>query len=289
MGIEITGQTRLLGIIGHPVSHSLSPRMHNAAFAADAAGEGADYAYVAMDVCPERFEEAVRGLRALGFIGFNVTMPYKRTIIPLLDEIDEVARTARAVNTVVIGDGGGLRGTNTDGSGFVEACDEAGVDLRGLRVLMVGAGGAAAAVAVAVLRRNPRSLWVANRTVDRARELCGMLRDLTSTGSGMEIEAMPLEFVPEMARSAEVIVNATYLGMKDEDPLPVPVDTLSADKAVCDVVYRSESQTSLVRRARDAGARVVSGKKMLLYQGVQAQRIWTGREPRSGVMGDALD
>ncbi len=146
--MDLSGRTRLLGVIGHPISHTLSPRMHNAAFAAS----GPDYVYVAMDVEPQDLPVAVAGLEALGFCGFNVTMPHKEAIIPLLDELDEAALVSEAVNTVLVSSDG-LRGTNTDGSGFVEACKESDVSLVGARVLVVGAGGAAAAIAASVLER----------------------------------------------------------------------------------------------------------------------------------------
>jgi shikimate dehydrogenase len=157
----LTGRTKLLGIIGHPVGHSLSPRMHNAAFAADEA----DYVYVAMDVGPDRLRAAVEGLAALGFIGFNVTMPHKEAVLLLMDELDKAARLTGAVNTVVIGKDGLLRGFNTDGGGFVEACEEAEVSLRGRQVLILGAGGAAAAIAGASLAEGASRLYIVNRTM----------------------------------------------------------------------------------------------------------------------------
>ena len=140
----IDGKTRLLGVMGHPVSHSLSPRMHNAAFEAEAARAGgtAEYVYVPLAVIPERVEEAVAGLRALGFAGANVTMPHKSAVLPLMDEVDDASRVAGAMNTIVV-EPDRLRGLNTDGSGFVEACAEAGVGFGGRRVLLLGAGGAA--------------------------------------------------------------------------------------------------------------------------------------------------
>src|SRR5215210_9124622 len=137
----LSGRTRLLGVIGYPIAHSLSPRMHNAAFAVGKNETAeAEYAYVAMDVRPERLPAAVRGLAALGFVGFNVTMPHKEAILPLMDELDTPACLAGAVNTVVAEEGN-LRGLISDGSGFVEACEEAGVSLAGRRVLILGAGG----------------------------------------------------------------------------------------------------------------------------------------------------
>ena len=164
--MNLSGRTRLLGVVGHPVGHSLSPRMHNSSFAAT----GLDYVYVPLDLRPEVLPTAVNGLKALGFRGFNVTMPHKEAILPLLDGLDEAAALTEAVNTVVVEDHG-LRGTNTDGSGFVEACEEAGVGLEGARVLLVGAGGAAASIAVAVLREGARELRILNRSRWRAVKL----------------------------------------------------------------------------------------------------------------------
>lgn len=269
-----------MGVIGHPIEHSLSPKMHNASFKAN----GLDYAYVALDVAPEKLSEAVNGLAALGFAGFNVTMPHKEKIIPLLDEVDEIANIAGAVNTVEIQDGS-LRGTNTDGVGFTEACAEAGLGFENKKVLLLGAGGASAAVAVAMLGEGVRELTIANRTVSRAKNLKGKLE---KTGTVAEISARPLEDLEGPAGWADVIVNTTYLGMKEEDQTPIPVEQLDSGKDVCDIVYRGRGDTELVSRARSAGARVVTGGRMLLYQGVQAQRIWTGKEPNVEAMSDAI-
>jgi len=277
----LSGTTKLLGIIGHPIGHTLSPRMHNAAFAHD----GADYVYVAMDVWPNRLPAAVEGLRALGFVGFNVTMPHKEAILPLLDELDETARLAGAVNTVVAVEEGKLRGLNTDGSGFVEACREVGVSVFGEKVLILGAGGAAAAIAAASLGEGASCLYIANRTEGRAEELRARL---SRVAHGTEILVRPFGEVGEVAAEAGIVVNATYLGMRDEDPLPLPAGALSQDKVVCDVVYLLRKETPIIRHAREVGAQAVSGGRMLLYQGVQAQRIWTGREPNVEMMNKAL-
>ncbi|MGB3681930.1 MAG: shikimate dehydrogenase [Rubrobacteraceae bacterium] len=280
----ITAKTRLLGVIGHPIAHSQSPKMHNASFAAN----GLDYAYLALDVAPEDLRKAVAGLVALGFEGFNVTMPHKEKIIPLLDTLDETAEISGAVNTVEIRDGT-LRGVNTDGSGFMEACAEAGVDFEDKRVLLLGAGGAGAAVAAAVLENGARELIIANRTVSRARSLKAKLESsLEKPAVGGSISVRPLEDLTGLVAASEAIVNTTYLGMKQGDPSPVPLAELHPDKAVCDVVYRREGETELLNRARGVGARVVSGGRMLLYQGVQAQRIWTGEEPNVEAMSDAI-
>ena len=277
----LNATTKLLGIIGHPVGHSLSPRMHNAAFAHD----GADYVYVAMDVLPDRLAEAVEGLRALGFVGFNVTMPHKEAVLSLVNELDESARLAGAVNAVVAQEGSLLRGFNTDGSGFVEACGEVGVSLSGRRVLLLGAGGAAAAIAAASLKEGISHLHIVNRTLSRAEGLCAKL---SKVAHGAQVLARPLHEVTEAAAEVEIVINTTYLGMKKEDPLPLPALCITAEKVVCDAVYLAGGETALIQQARRTGARTVSGGRMLLYQGVQAQRLWIGGEPNVKVMSNAL-
>jgi shikimate dehydrogenase len=259
--------------------------MHNAAFASEKTSrDGLDWVYVPMNVRPERLAAAVGGLAALGFTGFNVTMPHKEAILPFMDELDETARLAGAVNTVVV-DGERFRGLNTDGDGFVEACGEAGVALTGRWVLILGAGGAAAAIAVAVLNEGVSQLYVANRTVRKAEELRAKLSEVAS---GAEVLACSLEEAGDITEEVGIIINATYIGMKEKDPLPLPAGSLTAEKVICDAVYVAGGETALIRRAREAGARTVSGERMLLYQGVQAQRVWTGREPDVEVMSDAL-
>ena len=278
--MRLSGKTNLLGIIGHPIEHSLSPVMHNAAFAAS----GQDYAYVAMDVRSEDLRGAVRGLAALGFEGFNVTMPHKEKVIPFLDYVEDSARLAGAVNTVVIEDGS-LRGFNTDGGGFLRACEESGVGFGGKRVLIVGAGGAAAAIAASVLGEGAQEISIVNRSPDRAEKLADRLRGAYPATT---IRVYPPAEMGEALAGSDVLVNATYLGMKDEDPLPVPGELMRPGLAVCDAVYRPDGETRLVRAARSLGAKAVEGARMLLYQGVEAQRVWTGREPDVRAMYAAL-
>jgi shikimate dehydrogenase len=272
----ISGKTRLLALIGHPVSHSLSPAMHNAAFAAD----GLDFVYVCLDVDPDDLPAELKSAATLKLRGFNITMPHKRAMIPLLEELDEGARISGAVDTVVI-DGSTLRGYNTDGGGMVMACQEAGIELSGRRVLLLGTGGA---IAVAFGGAGIGELNIANRSAEHAIELQNKLR-----GVGMEkVLVCPLDALDEAVLETEIIVNATSLGMKEGDPLPMPAGYVEDGKAVCDAVYRPGTETSLVRLARERGARVATGKRMLLYQGVLAQKLWTGREPNVKAMDGAI-
>ena len=253
--------------------------MHNAAFAAD----GLDFVYVSLDVDPDALPAAVKGAIALKFRGFNVTMPHKQAMIPLVDELDEGARVSAAVNTVVI-EGSTLSGYNTDGGGMVMACEEAGIVLSGRRVLLLGAGGAAAAIAVAFGGVGADELHIANRDLEHAVQL----RDKLRNAGLKKVEVYPYGALDEAALEAEVIVNATPLGMKDGDPLPIPAEHLGEGRAVCDAVYRPGRETALVREGHERGARVVTGERMLLYQGVLAQKLWTGQEPNVKAMDAAI-
>ena len=275
----IGGRTKLLALIGDPVGHSLSPAMHNAAFAAD----GLDFVYVALNVRTDDLQAAVRGAAVMGFRGFNVTMPHKRMMVPLVDSLDEGAAISGAVNTVVI-EGQRLRGYNTDGPGMVEACREAGIGLDGRRILLLGAGGAAASIAAAFCDEGIGELHIVNRNPEHAGALADKLR---VAGKKVEIEVHPTEALDGTVR-APIVVNTTPLGMRDEDLLPLPPEYLDADVALVDAVYRSGAETALVREARERGATVVTGRRMLLYQGVLAQSLWTGRQPNVAAMDDAL-
>jgi shikimate dehydrogenase len=275
----ISGKTRLLALIGQPVGHSLSPAMHNAAFAAD----GLDFVYVCLDVESDALPDAVKGAVALKLRGFNVTMPHKRAMIPLVDELDEGARISGAVNTVVI-EGSTLRGYNTDGGGMVIACEEAGIELSGQRVLILGAGGAAAAIAVAFSGVGVGELHIANRNLEHAIEL----RDKLRRAGIQKVEAHTLDALEEPITEAAVVVNATPLGMKEGYALPILAGYVGAGRAICDAVYLPGTETPLVRLAREQGSRVAAGDRMLLYQGVLAQKLWTGREPNVKVMDRAI-
>ena len=275
----IGAKTKLLALIGDPVGHSLSPAMHNAAFAAD----GLDFVYVALNVAPDDLPAAIGGAAALGLRGFNVTMPHKRAMVPLVDELDEGARISGAVNTVVIGDQK-LRGFNTDGPGMVEACREAGIELEGRGVVLLGAGGAAASIAAAFCDEGIGELHIVNRNPEHAATLADKLRE---AGKGVEVEVHPTGALDGTVR-APIVVNTTPLGMRDGDPLPLPPEYLDGDTALVDAVYRPGAETALVRQARGRGANVVTGQRMLLYQGVLAQRLWTGRQPNVEAMDGAL-
>lgn len=259
--MQIDAHTRLTGILGWPVDHSLSPAMHNAAFEE----MGLNWAYLAFAVHPDRIAEAVHGLAAAGCAGLNVTIPHKQAVLDLCSSISPAAAAIGAVNTLVPDGAGGFRGDNTDAEGFIRSVDEAApVDLAGVDVLMIGAGGAGRAVAFALKERGA-VLRVANRTPEKAAEL------------GIHVPFDP----PALDRAASrcaLVVNATSLGMgSDEVPEGLPLVGLGPDQVVVDLVYRPGG-TPWLAAAAGRGARTVDGLGMLLHQGAAAFSQWTGRE-----------
>lgn len=267
----INASTQLTGIIGYPVRHSLSPDMHNAAFEY----LGLNYCYVAMEVKPENVEYAIKGLKALGFVGVNVTVPHKQTIIPYIDVMDEEAEFIGAINTIK-NEEGRLIGYNTDGKGFIESLKEEDIDPSGMEVLILGAGGAARAVSYYLVRKVSR-MYVYNRTEERGMELVMRLKKMNPE----VIFTKNLNY----CRVCDMVINATSVGLRDSDPLPIEADYLKQGQIVYDLIYR---ETPLLREARQRGCRVIDGTGMLLHQGAEAFRIWTGVEPPIEVMREVL-
>jgi shikimate dehydrogenase len=277
----IAGTTVLTGIIGWPVTHSLSPAMHNAAFAA----LGLDMAYVPLPVAADDVEAAVRGLRSLGFRGANVTMPHKAAVVPFLDRVSDDARLIAAVNTIVVDDGV-LAGYNTDVGGFVAALQEAvGEPLAGASALVLGAGGAARAAVLGLLRVGVSRCTVVNRTMSRAEELVRLLQP-ADEAARFELVALDA-LTAAQVRGADIVVNATALGMAG--PLKVPsvlVDNIQRDHIVYDVVY-GQRPTMPLERARATGARAIDGLTMLVWQAALSFELWTGRAAPLEVMRSA--
>lgn len=271
------GATRLYGVMGHPVSQSLSPAMHNAAFRA----LGLNAAYVAFPVAPEHLSEAVLGLAAAGVEGFNLTVPHKTAILPLLHEVRPEARAIGAVNTVRH-EGSRLVGTNTDGAGFLHAlADDLAFEVRGRRVLVVGAGGAARGIAFALLEAGAGALVIANRTRGRAEALAADCRTRFPAAS---VEAAGLD---EVAGAApDLLVQTTSVGMGDGQS-PLELAPVGVREAVADIIYHPP-ETPLLTQARALGLRGANGIGMLLHQGALAFRFWTGQEPPVPVMREAL-
>lgn len=260
----------VFGLVGNPVGHSLSPPMHEAAYET----LGMDARYVTFEPARDDVGRAIEGAGALGIAGLNVTIPFKETVLDHV-EPDETAARIGAINTIDFS-GDRPTGHNTDAAGVRRSFDHHDVELADRTAVVVGAGGAGRAAAFALADAGA-SVRVANRTAERAEELAAEVPG----AAGYDLHVLD-ELVPE----ADVIVNATSVGM-EEDATPVPTDLLHADLAVLDAVYRP-LRTRLLRDADDAGAKTVEGAWMLLYQGVEAFERWTGREAPVEAMNEAL-
>jgi shikimate dehydrogenase len=269
---RIGGRTHLTGVIGWPVSGSLSPVIHNTAFAA----LGLDWAYLPLAVPPGRVREAVEGLRALGFAGANVTMPHKTEVAHAVERLSEDARLLDAVNTIVIGPDV-IEGSNTDAPGFERFIRlDAGFDPRERRALVFGAGGAARACALALGRAGLAELIVAIREPERGISLARLARELP-------IELRVIGLAEAEHQTADLVVNATPLGRTGET-LPHP--PLHAGVLVVDLLYRPVV-TPLLQAARDAGAGAYGGLGLLLHQAALSFELWTGQEPPMPAMSAA--
>jgi shikimate dehydrogenase len=280
----ITGSTKLVGLLGWPVSHSLSPAMHNAAFDY----LGLDWRYVPMPVdagAPGAIGQALAGLRALGLRGANVTVPHKQAVMPYLDRLEPAAQVIGAVNTIVVAPDGTLTGDNTDAAGFVSDLREHGVELEDQYVLVLGAGGSARAVVYGLACAKVARIAIANRTLETAQSLVAALQPLAP---GCPMQAFALTDLPRLAARADVIVNCTTLGMTPNvDTTPWPADVpFGSGQVVYDLVY-NPPHTRLLRQAVQDGARAIGGLGMLVWQGALAFERWTGRPAPVDVMRSA--
>jgi shikimate dehydrogenase len=275
--VSISGGTKLVGLIGWPVEHSLSPAMHNAAFAA----VGLDWVYVPLPVYPDHVGEAVRGLRAMGFAGANVTVPHKQAVLQHLDDIAEDALVIGAVNTIVVRDGV-LCGDNTDAAGFLASLDEAGFDPVGIYAAVLGAGGSARAIVHALASAGARQVSIYNRHLQRAYQLC---RDMSKFHADVRFEAYPLNAVATIGEDISLLVNTTSLGMwPDTETSPWPTELpIPGHLIVYDLVY-NPPETFLLTQARAVGAETASGLGMLVHQGAAAFGMWTGQPAPVEVM-----
>ncbi len=267
----ITARTKITGLFGYPVEHSLSPLMHNTGFR----HLGIDYCYLAILVHPDSLSDAVKGIRAMNFTGVNVTIPHKEKVIPFLDEVDEEARFIGAVNTILKKDGI-LKGFNTDGRGFMKSLEDARIDVNNRDVFILGAGGGSRAISYYI------SKVVSNLRIfdiDKAK-LTTLVNDLKKISPNVYGEDNQ-----KRISDSDIIVNATPLGLKSCDPLPIDIKLLKDTHIVCDLIYRD---TDLLREASRLGCKTLNGLGMLLWQGVLAFEIWTGKKAPVNIMRNAL-
>lgn len=268
-GSGISGSTRVVGVCGQGIAYTLSPAMHNAAFRHC----GLDYVYVTFEIAPSAVRQAVDGIRGLGLAGVNVTKPLKTDVLPYLDEVSEEALRIGSVNTIV-NRSGRLAGASTDGAGLLNALEEKGVSVRGSRVLILGAGGAARAACAMAETEGAGSIAIAARNAERA-------GDTAAVGGAEAISLAPRELGKAIG-SADLVINAipTDLGME--------TDWFTGGQYVYDTRYDRE-ETELMRCARSRGAEASNGTDMLLFQGAASFEIWTGRAAPVDVMRCALE
>lgn len=274
----ISGRTQIVGVIGWPIEHSVSPAMHNAAFRA----LGLDWCYLPFAVPPAHVADALAGVRGLGLRGINVTVPHKQAVSALVDELTPEARAIGAVNTVLVR-GERLVGHNTDAAGFLRALREAGFAPEGCSALVLGAGGAARAAVYALARVGARVVLL-NRTSQRADALVADLRAVVK-GARLEAGGLDAQTAQQEASRCQLVVNATSLGMwpqVETSPWPEEV-AFPAGVLLFDLVYNPR-QTRFVRLARESGARAVDGLRMLVHQGAEAFALWTGAAPPVEIM-----
>lgn len=269
--LKISGKTRVMGLFGYPVEHSLSPAMHNAAFE----HLGLDCCYVTFLVRPELLNDAVKAIKALNLAGVNITVPHKENVIPMLDVVDKEASFIGAVNTIVNSDSK-LIGYNTDGRGFIQSLSEEDISIEGKNILIVGAGGASRAISY-YLSEKASKLLIYDVDSNKVQRLIHDLRKIRNN----------VHHVDKInnLNGIDIIINATPLGLKETDPTPFDVSLIKPNHVVCDLIYR---QTRLLKKSSEKGCKTLNGLGMLLWQGLLAFELWTGVKPPVEVMRKAL-
>ena len=267
----ISANTRVAGIIGSPIRHSLSPALHNAGFAAS----GIDWVYTAFEVESGGARAALDAMRIFGFGGLSVTMPHKEDVAGIVDELDPAAAALRSVNTVVPIGGGRLKGYSTDGAGFLASLVAEAVDVEGQRVCVLGGGAAARAIVDSLSRAGAAAISVVNRSHERAAIAAALADGIGEVGDPIDIA------------NCDILVNATSIGMGSNE-LPCDPALLHEGQVVADIVYHPRS-TALLAAARNREARVVEGLGMLVHQAVVQQQLWTGITVDAAVMWAAAE
>lgn len=264
--------TKIFGVIGHPIGHSLSPNMHQAAYQ----DINVDAHYYAFDVEPNQLGDAIKGMKALGISGFNVTVPHKVAIMEYLDEIDEDAKAIGAVNTVK-NDNGRLIGFNTDGPGYVSGLKTV-AQLEGQNVLIIGAGGAARGIAITLANTRIKSLTITNRTAQKAKEI------ITACNDKVNLNVLEIQAAEENLAQFDIIINTTSVGLYPNiDECPLDLRRLRKGSYVSDIIY-NPFYTKWLQIAKEKGAVVQNGVPMFVNQGALAFEIWMGRKPNLKVM-----
>jgi shikimate dehydrogenase len=277
---EITGQTKVYGVFGYPVHHSLSPVMHNAAFEYI----GFDAVYVPFEVRQENIGDALKGINSLGIKGINLTIPHKQMCIPWIKKLSEEAGYVKSVNTIDVKEDG-LYGYTTDGEGFLKAIkEELNWQPKLSNVLILGSGGAARAIGFRLALSGVSSMYLVDIVRGRSEELAN---DIRKNIKNCNVYSIEREQIEDYIEKCNCVVQATPLGMKKQDPLPINIELLHKSLVVYDLVYNTPA-TPLVKQARRKKIKAATGLMMLLYQGALSFEIWTGKKAPIEVMKKAL-
>ncbi|MEA3421984.1 MAG: shikimate dehydrogenase [Acidobacteriota bacterium] len=280
--MKITGKTKIAGVFGYPITHSLSPILHNAAFDQ----LGLNFVYLPFLVRPEDLEEAIKAIRALNMVGVNITVPFKEKVITYLDELSPEAKMIGAVNTIY-NEKGKLIGCNTDIDGFIRSLTTAGkFNPQGKNVLLMGAGGAGSAISFALIKAGVKKLMITNRTNEKSKALLNHLREIFKNKCKLSFLDFSRRNMPEIMSKVDLFINATSVGMHPEDPLLIDPNLLAKTAFIYDVIYNQE--TKLLQAARKRGLPGIGGLEMLIYQGALSFEIWTHQRAPIRAMRRAL-
>ncbi|RQD67236.1 MAG: shikimate dehydrogenase [Tindallia sp. MSAO_Bac2] len=273
MSEKISGETKLVALLGDPVKHSKSPEMHNLGFQY----LGIDYIYMAFEVKERHLKDAVEGLRSLNAVGFNLTMPHKQAVIPLLDEISEEAKLCGAVNTVK-NDNGKLIGYNTDGMGFVRSLYDEGIQVEGNKFTVIGAGGAAKSIVIRLAMEGAEEIALFNRSKQPANSLVQLINAYIPRCKINWFE-INMDIFKEQCKDSAVLINTTNVGMGNSinESIITDPDVFHHPLVVADIIY-SPAKTKMLKMAEKEGCHIINGSGMIIGQGALAFKIWTGCE-----------
>ncbi|MGI5859914.1 MAG: shikimate dehydrogenase [Tepidanaerobacteraceae bacterium] len=281
--VKIDAKTRIIGLLGHPLGHSFSPAMQNAAFEFI----GLNKLYIPIEVTPNNLGDVVKGISKMNFDGFNVTKPYKVNIIKYLDEVDDLAKIIGAVNVVTIKNGI-LKGYNTDGNGFIRSFEEEiGISVDGKNIFIIGSGGASRAISMTLAIKGAKTICICNRTYEKAVDLS---EDINKNIKRCSIPiTMNCSDMENALDDIDIIINTTSVGMfPDTEKIPIDEKLLHKRFIVSDIVYNPR-KTKLLKAAEKKGCKTVSGLAMLVYQGAESFKLWTDMEPPVEKMFNAIN
>lgn len=279
--MNVTGHTRIIGVIGDPIEHSCSPQMHNAVLCE----MGLDYVYVPFLVKKEHLIEAINGFKALNVVGINVTLPHKKSVLPLMDSVSKEAELIGAVNTLVF-KGNIVEGHNTDARGFTASLRDAGIDsVRGMKAVVLGAGGGAQAIVVGLALDGVDRIIIANRTLEKAIQLSETMSE--KTGVPMKGVSLDDRCLSEYIADSDLLISTITAGMDLSLPLVINPEWLHKNLIVSDIVY-TPPETKLLKAASERGLKSIGGMGMLVHQGAISFELWTGKKPPIGTMKRAL-